>query len=179
MKNKLFISNLDFSISQEQLEEIFNEVGNFESIVIAQDKDSKKSRGFAFVEMKDDESAQKAVDVLNNKEINGRPMKVSFDRGKTSQDPIKAGEKAQGQKQEQLPPIQRMQLFKKKKKLDPFIDDPNLTIDYRDVILLSKFVSERGKILSRKLTGLTAHNQRKVAKAIKRAQNLGLMAFSK
>lgn len=177
MKNKLFISNLDFSITQEQLEDIFNEVGNFLGIVIATDKDSR-SRGFAFVEMKDEESAQKAVDVLNNKEINGRPMKVSFDRGK-NQDNLKAGEKVSGQRQEQLPPIQRMQLFKKKKKLDPFIDDPNLTIDYRDVILLSKFVSEKGKILSRKLTGLTAHNQRKVAKAIKRSQNLGLMAFSR
>ena len=177
MKNKLFISNLDFSITQDQLEDIFNEVGNFLGIVIATDKDSR-SRGFAFVEMKDEESAQKAVDVLNNKEINGRPMKVSFDRGK-NQDNLKAGEKVQGQVKEQLPPIQRMQLFKKKKKLDPFIDDPNLTIDYRDVILLSKFVSEKGKILSRKLTGLTAHNQRKVAKAIKRSQNLGLMAFNK
>ena len=177
MKNKLFISNLDFSITQDQLEDIFNEVGNFIGIVIATDKDSR-SRGFAFVEMKDEESAQKAVDVLNNREINGRPMKVSFDRGK-NQDNLKAGEKAQGQVKEQLPPIQRMQLFKKKKKLDPFIDDPNLTIDYRDVILLSKFVSEKGKILSRKRTGLTAHNQRKVAKAIKRSQNLGLMAFNK
>lgn len=177
MKNKLFISNLDFSITQDQLEDIFSEVGNFLGIVIATDKDSR-SRGFAFVEMKDEESAQKAVDVLNNREINGRPMKVSFDRGK-NQDNLKAGEKTQGQLKEQLPPIQRMQLFKKKKKLDPFIDDPNLTIDYRDVILLSKFVSEKGKILSRKLTGLTAHNQRKVAKAIKRSQNLGLMAFSK
>ena len=60
MKNKLFISNLDFSITQDQLEDIFNEVGNFIGIVIATDKDSR-SRGFAFVEMKDEESAQKAV----------------------------------------------------------------------------------------------------------------------
>ncbi len=178
MKNKLFISNLDFSIDQEQLENIFNEVGNFTSIVIAVDKESRRSRGFAFVEMKDDESADKAVEVLNNREINGRPMKVSYDRGK-NQDSSKAGEKTPQQRPEQLPPIQRMQLFKKRKKLDPFIEDPTLTVDYRDVILLSKFVSEKGKILSRKLTGLTAHNQRKVAKAIKRSQNLGLMAFNK
>ena len=44
--------------------------------------------------------------------------------------------------------------------------------------MLSKFVSERGRILSRRLTGLTAYNQRKVAKAIKRAQSLGLMAYT-
>ncbi len=178
MKNKLFISNLDFSINQEQLEGIFNEVGNFTSIVIAIDKETKRSRGFAFVEMVDDASAEKAVEVLNNREINSRPMKVSFDRGK-NQDASKSGERAPQQKSEQLPPIQRMQLFKKKKKLDPFIEDPKLTIDYRDVVLLSKFVSERGRILSRKLTGLTAHNQRKVAKAIKRSQSLGLIAFNK
>lgn len=176
MKNKLFISNLDFSITQDQLEDIFSEIGSYVSIVIATDKDAR-SRGFAFIEMKDEETAQKAIDALNNKEINGRPMKVNFDRGK-NQDNIKANERQRGQRQEQLPPIQRMQLFKKKKKLDPFIEDPNLKIDYRDAPLLSKFVSEKGKILSRKLTGLTAHNQRKVSKAIKRSQSLGLMPYS-
>ncbi|MCI5066664.1 30S ribosomal protein S18 [bacterium] len=71
-----------------------------------------------------------------------------------------------------------MQLFRRKRKLDPFLEDPTKTIDYRDIALLSKFVSDRGKILSRRMTGLTAYNQRKVAKAVKRAQSLGLMPYS-
>ncbi|MCX6114763.1 MAG: 30S ribosomal protein S18 [Proteobacteria bacterium] len=71
-----------------------------------------------------------------------------------------------------------MQLFKRRKKLDPFTDDPTKSVDYKDVVMLSRFVSERGRILSRRLTGLSAFNQRKVSKAIKRAQSLGLMAYT-
>ncbi|MBX7143139.1 MAG: 30S ribosomal protein S18 [Oligoflexia bacterium] len=71
-----------------------------------------------------------------------------------------------------------MQLFRRRRKIDPFMEDPSKTVDYKDVIMLSRFVSERGKILSRRLTGLSAYNQRKLSKAIKRAQNLGLMPFS-
>ncbi|MGA1190921.1 MAG: 30S ribosomal protein S18 [Bdellovibrionota bacterium] len=70
-----------------------------------------------------------------------------------------------------------MQLFRRKKRLDPFMEDPTKTVDYRDIALLNKFVSERGKILSRRMTGLSAYSQRKVAKAIKRAQSLGLMPY--
>jgi small subunit ribosomal protein S18 len=71
-----------------------------------------------------------------------------------------------------------MQLFKRRRKLDPFTEDPTKSIDYRDAAMLSKFVSERGRILSRRLTGLTSYNQRKMSKAIKRAQSLGLMPFT-
>ena len=71
-----------------------------------------------------------------------------------------------------------MQLFRRRKKLDPFIEDPTKTIDYRDIAMLSKFLSERGRILGRKLTGLSAYNQRKLTKAIKRAQQLGLLPFA-
>jgi small subunit ribosomal protein S18 len=58
------------------------------------------------------------------------------------------------------------------------MEDPTKTVDYKDVAMLSRFLSERGKILSRRLTGLSAYNQRKLSKAIKRAQNLGLLPFS-
>jgi small subunit ribosomal protein S18 len=71
-----------------------------------------------------------------------------------------------------------MQLFKRRRKLDPFMEDPTKSIDYRDVATLQRFLSERGRLLSRRLTGLSAYNQRKVSKAIKRAQNLGLLSFS-
>jgi len=175
MKKKLFISNLDFDIQQEQLEQMFAEIGPCVSVVIATDRETKRSKGFAFVEMEKEEDAQKAVDTLNNFVINGRPMKVCEDRGKTGGDSSEGGPE---RKREYLPPIQRTQLFKRKKKLDPFSQDPNATIDYKDVAQLSRFLSERGRILSRRLTGLSAYNQRKVAKAIKRAQQAGLMPFS-
>lgn len=179
-KKKLFISNLDFEVTSDQLRSLFEEVGPSISVVVATDRETKRSKGFAFVEMEREEDAKKAIETLNNRALNGRPMKVCEDRGKNA-GPSSAGGEGQesgGRKFEPLPSIQRMQLFKRRKKLDPFTEDPTKSIDYKDVSMLSKFVSERGRILSRRLTGLTAYNQRKVSKAIKRAQSLGLMAYT-
>ena len=176
MKNKLFVSNIDFDVTTEALKEMFDEVGHCVNVVIATDRESQRSKGFAFVEMENEEAAQKAIEQLDNRVINGRPMKVCFDRGKAN-----GGEESRppagGRQRESLPPIQRMQLFRRRRKLDPFLQDPTKSIDYRDVAMLSRFVSERGRILSRRLTGLTAYNQRKVSKAIKRDQVLGLMPY--
>ena len=177
-KRKLFISNLDFDIVEDQLKEMFGELGTLVSCVIATDRDTSRSKGFAFIEMESEDAAARAVAELDNKVVNGRPMKVCFDRGKTGGGGGSSRDDSRpGRRFEQLPPIQRMQLFRRKRKIDPFLSDPTKSVDYRDIATLSRFVSERGKILSRRLTGLDAYNQRKVAKAIKRAQNLGLMPF--
>jgi small subunit ribosomal protein S18 len=178
MKKKLFVSNLDFEITMDQLRDMFAGVGSVISAVIATDRETKRSKGFAFVEMDNEDDAAKAIEGLNNKIVNGRPMKVCEDRGKTGA--AAGGEEGDGgdRRREYLPPIQRMQLFRRKRKLDPFNEDPKMTVDYKDVATLSRFLSERGRILSRRLTGLSAFNQRKVSKAIKRAQNMGLMPFS-
>jgi small subunit ribosomal protein S18 len=179
-KKKLFISNLDFEVTSDQLRALFEEVGPCLSVVVASDRETKRSKGFAFVEMDREEDAKKAIEALNNRQLNGRPMKVCEDRGKNA-GPVGApseGGQEGGRTFEPLPSIQRTQLFKRRKKLDPFTEDPTKSIDYKDVAMLSKFVSERGRILSRRLTGLTAYNQRKVSKAIKRAQSLGLMAYT-
>lgn len=180
MRKKLFISNLDFEITTDQLREMFSEIGPCLSVVIATDRETKRSKGFAFVEMETEDSARSAIEQLNNKVVNGRPMKVVEDRGKTSSGGGSGdGDSGEAPRRfEPLPPIQRMQLFKRRRKLDPFMEDPSKSIDYRDVATLSRFLSERGRLLSRRLTGLSAYNQRKVAKAIKRAQNLGLLPFS-
>lgn len=181
MRKKLFISNLDFEITTDQLREMFSEIGPCLSVVIATDRETKRSKGFAFVEMETEDAARSAIEQLNNKVVNGRPMKVVEDRGKTSSGGGAGDGEGSGEaprRFEPLPPIQRMQLFKRRRKLDPFMEDPTKSIDYRDVATLSRFLSERGRLLSRRLTGLSAYNQRKVAKAIKRAQNLGLLPFS-
>lgn len=178
-KKKLFISNLDFEVTSEQLSQLFEEIGATVSVVVASDRETKRSKGFAFVEMEREEDARTAIETLNNRAVNGRPMKVCEDRGKNAGPTSSEGSSGEGgRKFEPLPSIQRMQLFKRRRKLDPFTEDPRKSIDYKDVAMLSKFVSERGRILSRRLTGLTAYNQRKVSKAIKRAQSLGLMAFT-
>lgn len=174
MAKKLFVSNLDFEVDQTTLRNLFAELGGVISAVIATDRETKRSKGFAFVEMEREEDAGKAIETLNNRVLNGRPMKVVEDRGKGG-----GSDDGEGPRQREfLPPIQRMQLFKRRKKLDPFMEDPTKSVDYRDIAVLSRFLSERGKLLSRRLTGLTAYNQRKVSKALKRAQNLGLMPFT-
>lgn len=178
MAKKLFVSNLDFEITVEILKDMFSEFGQSASVVIATDRETKRSKGFAFVEMDSDEAAGKAIEALNNKVVNGRPMKVVEDRGKGGGPEARSDNSGESRRFEPLPPIQRTQLFKRKKKPDPFTVNPSRVVDYKDTSLLAKFISERGKILSRRLTGLTAYNQRKVSKAIKRAQNLGLMPSS-
>jgi small subunit ribosomal protein S18 len=176
MGKKLFVSNLDFEISTEELTQMFSEFGECISVVIATDKETQRSKGFAFVEMENDDEAMAAVEGLNNRSVNNRTMKVVEDRGKNNSN---SGSTEGGvRKYEILPPIQRMQLFRRRKKLDPFMQDPNKIIDYTDVTTLSKFVSERGRILPRRLTGLSAYNQREVSKKIKRAQNLGLIPYA-
>lgn len=65
--------------------------------------------------------------------------------------------------------------MRKKKKLHVFT--PDQVIDYKDVATLKKFISERGKILPRRITGAGAKDQRKLTVAIKRARHIGLLPY--
>lgn len=65
-----------------------------------------------------------------------------------------------------------------KKKVCMYCADKNLTIDYKDAEKLKKFISEKGKILPRRVTGLCAKHQRKVNEAIKRAREIALLPFT-
>lgn len=67
----------------------------------------------------------------------------------------------------------------RKKKVCQFCPDTAEQIDYKDVAKLSKYVSDRGKILPRRVTGACAAHQRKITKAIKKARVLGLLPFVK
>jgi small subunit ribosomal protein S18 len=177
-RKKLFVSNIDFEITRDSLRDMFEEAGPCVSVVIAVDRETKRSRGFAFVEMESDQYAQIAVEKLNNKMINGRPMKVTFDKGKTGSDEEVKSDGG-SYRPEILPPIQRIQIFKPKRRTDPYEGKAAKRVDYCDVAILGTFVSDRGKLLPRRMTGLSAVNQRKMAKAVKRAQSLGLMPYSR
>ena len=65
-----------------------------------------------------------------------------------------------------------------KKKVCMYCADKNLVIDYKDIDKLKKFVSEKGKILPRRVTGLCAKHQREVTLAIKRARHIGLLPYT-
>ena len=67
--------------------------------------------------------------------------------------------------------------FKRRKKVDFIAANKIETVDYKDTELLKRFISERGKILPRRVTGTSAKNQRKVVNAIKRARVMALLPF--
>lgn len=72
---------------------------------------------------------------------------------------------------------QRRNSFKRRKKVDFIAANKIETVDYKDTELLKHFISERGKILPRRVTGTSAKNQRKVVTAIKRARVMALLPF--
>lgn len=67
--------------------------------------------------------------------------------------------------------------FFRRRKTCPFSGDSAPKIDYKDVRLLQRFVSERGKIVPSRITAVSAKKQRELARAIKRARHLGLLPF--
>ena len=74
---KLYVGNLTYSITEEQLQDVFGEQGNVVSVKIIKDKFTGNPKGFGFVEMGSDDEANAAIDALNGREIEGRQMKVS------------------------------------------------------------------------------------------------------
>ncbi len=68
--------------------------------------------------------------------------------------------------------------FFRRKRTCPFSGDDALDIDYKDVRLLQRFVSEKGKIAPARITSVSAKKQRQLAKAIKRARYIGLMPYT-
>lgn len=74
---KVYVGNLPFSIDDEKLREMFAKFGDVEEATIIKDKYSGRSKGFGFVTFSDDESAKKAIAELNEKEVEGRALKVN------------------------------------------------------------------------------------------------------
>lgn len=74
MAKKLYVGSLSYSTTDEGLNQFFSEVGTVESAMIIRDKMSGRSKGFGFVEMSTDKEAQKAIETLNGKELDGRKI---------------------------------------------------------------------------------------------------------
>lgn len=77
MGKRLYVGNLPYSASNAELEQLFGQFGNVTSAQVIQDRDTGRSKGFAFVEMSSDAEAQAAINGLNDKEHNGRPLTVN------------------------------------------------------------------------------------------------------
>ncbi len=77
MSMKLYVGNLSFNTSTQDLEKMFGEVGTVESANLIEDRETGRSRGFAFVEMSSSAEAQNAISALNGKDIDGRSLTVN------------------------------------------------------------------------------------------------------
>ncbi len=74
MAKKLYVGNLPFNTSEDQVKELFSQVGEVQAVKIITDRETGRSRGFCFVEM---ENADEAISSLNGKELDGRKITVS------------------------------------------------------------------------------------------------------
>ncbi len=77
MGTKLYVGNLPYSITDSKLEELFSQYGNVRSAQVVKDRDTGRSKGFGFVEMEDSNDANAAINALNEKEHDGRPLTVN------------------------------------------------------------------------------------------------------
>jgi RNA recognition motif-containing protein len=73
----LYVGNLPFRVTDQDLNDIFAQVGQVASAKVIMDRDSGRSKGFGFVEMSTDEEAQKAIDQMNGADLDGRPLTVN------------------------------------------------------------------------------------------------------
>jgi RNA recognition motif-containing protein len=77
MSNKLYVGNLAFQTTSEELQQLFAQAGTVESASVVEDRMTGRSRGFAFVEMSSKEEATAAINQFNGKEISGRALTVN------------------------------------------------------------------------------------------------------
>lgn len=77
MSKRLFVGSLPYTTTNEQLQELFSQVGPVESVNVITDRYTGQGKGFAFVEMASDEDAKKAIETLNGHNLGGRTIVVN------------------------------------------------------------------------------------------------------
>jgi cold-inducible RNA-binding protein len=77
MSMKLYVGNLSFQTSSDDLQELFAQAGTVESASVVEDRETGRSRGFGFVEMSSAEEGAKAIEQFNGKDVNGRNLNVN------------------------------------------------------------------------------------------------------
>ena len=77
MSTKLYVGNLAFQTTSQELEQLFGQAGTVQSASVVEDRDTGRSRGFGFVEMSSQEEATSAIAQFNGKEVGGRALTVN------------------------------------------------------------------------------------------------------
>jgi|SRR5690349_16347994 len=78
MNNRLFVGNLSFNTTEEALRDAFSAFGEIVDLKLVLDRDTGRSRGFAFVELATNESANAAIEKMNGAMVDGRPLRVNI-----------------------------------------------------------------------------------------------------
>ncbi len=84
MSKRIYVGNLPFSASSDEIQQLFEEYGTVSEVHLVTDRQTGQPRGFGFVEMSDDEAALKAIGELNDREFQGRNLKVNEARPRES-----------------------------------------------------------------------------------------------
>lgn len=79
----IYISNLNFKVTSEELEQLFADYGTVTSAKVINDRDTGRSRGFGFVEISDDSDAQRAIEELNQSDFEGKTINVTEAKPRT------------------------------------------------------------------------------------------------
>jgi len=77
MAKKLYVGNLSYGTTDSDLQGMFEEFGSVQSAQVIMDRESGRSKGFGFVEMRNDQEAQAAINALNGKDVDGRALTVN------------------------------------------------------------------------------------------------------
>ena len=77
MRMRLYVGNLNFRTTSEELRELFSQAGEVETASVVEDRETGRSRGFGFVEMSSKEEGEAAISQFNGKEVNGRSLTVN------------------------------------------------------------------------------------------------------
>ena len=82
MEAKLYVGNLSYNATEEQLRELFSQAGTIKEIALIMDRDTRRPKGFGFVEMSTQVEAEKAIEMFNEHELDGRRIMVNLAKPK-------------------------------------------------------------------------------------------------
>ncbi len=82
MESKLYVGNLSYNVTEEQLRTLFSQAGTIKEVALIMDRDTQRPKGFGFVEMSTQVEAQKAIEMFNEHELDGRRLMVNMARPK-------------------------------------------------------------------------------------------------
>ncbi len=80
MESKLYVGNLSYNVSEDELRELFSQAGEIKEVTMILDRETRRPKGFGFVEFMNQADAEKAIQMFNEQELDGRRMTVNIAR---------------------------------------------------------------------------------------------------